>query len=92
MQLMNKQIKYNCIKSVDKLKINGVVTISKEGFSFTGNFNTVEDSNYCGDFIYTEEEKINTSLNNIPIEYITDCSNFLLEIIKEIKSTIIKIS
>ena len=88
MQLINKQIKYSCIKSGDKLKINGTICISKDEFLFSGNFNTL-DNNYCGDFIYSEGDKINTSINNISSEYILDCYKFLLEIVEEAKNNLL---
>lgn len=83
------ETKYTCIKTGDKVKINGTISLKIDGLSFSGNFNTLENK-YCGDFVYTEKEgKVSVSINNTTSEIISDCHEFLLQVIKEAKLTLI---
>ena len=81
------ETKYTCIKTGDKVKINGTISLKIDGLSFSGNFNTLENK-YCG--VYTDKEvKVSVSINNTTSEIISDCHEFLLQVIKEAKLTLI---
>lgn len=87
MQFLNKKIQYGCIKTGDKLKINGNLIIENSFITFSGNFNTLKDD-YCGDFIYSEKNdgNINISTNNISPKNITFAYQMVLDCVQEIKS------
>lgn len=90
MQLLNKQTLYRCIKTGNKLKINGAFTVSDDKkIQLSGNFNTLE-SEYCGDFNYCElnNGKVTISISNMVIDLIPDASQFLIETVNEFKNQI----